>query len=470
MIVIQVLGILGIFSFGYFVVATILNKDSCILEKISAGFLLGSGLFTFTLFLANWLFGVPFKTWYSVSILILLNIISLCINFFAKFYTKKKQRKHQQRRACIFSNLNKYENTIIALILILFTSSIINNLYWPVTDWDALALYDFRAKSFVATSFMYDAISRGYFTAYPLYTSLFHTYLYQINFNNPSFFYSILYITFVMLGFFISYRMTKRRLLSLLVSLFLAVNSFIYGHSLMSYTNLPYTIFLGTGFGYIMSSFRQSNVFSANFYIGVLLVSLSNWVRVSEPFWLIAFPVIIIFLIFTKKYLIALASAFSLYVIRYSWFKFLNVSNVLKTSYDTTNLYAVKDMSVNILDLKHIEAILYFYNNMVVPHKTLIFSFLTSLIVLVIYTLRNNKTFMYKSTREWLNIVNIFLPPLIVISFLLIMLAGVYLFMFRFDSYAIEIPDSAVRLSMVLIPITLLALVHNISFILKKIK
>lgn len=465
MITISILGLLGIFSFGFFISDAILGKKSHILERISVGFLLGSGLFTFIIFLANWWLRIPFKTAHSLLILLLLNAFAFAVNVFVRKIRKEKELfDYNLNFKEGFENLSTIEKIIIGIILFLFLTSLIHNIFWPVSDWDALAVYDFRAKSFVATGFMTDAISRGYFTGYPLYTSLFHTFLYLIGFKNPVFFYAIIYINLVLVFHFIMLKISNNRSLSLVFAAFVSINSSIYTHSQMAYTNLSYSVFLAIGFAYLIYSFCEKKINLNLLYIGVLLVSLASWVRTSEPFWLLSIPFIILFLIYSKKILHTIALLLILYLPRFIWFKFLVEYKISESSYDTGALSLIKGMVLHFFSLNHIKILSYFYTNMLSPYNTLLIVFVISFSLLIYYVfVKKTFRFTLKNNQS----IFIFLPSLLVLLSVAIMLLGLYLFMFLFGDIAYEIIGSAERSTMPLIPFILFSIFTNIFFIIK---
>jgi len=464
MTVVATLGFLGIFSFGFLISDAIFGKKTHILERVSVGFLLGSGIFTFILFLANWWLTIPFKTVYSLLILLFLNIIALVINILAKRMRKEKELfDYHFNFGEEFEKLNVIEKITVGLTLFLFLSSLIHNIYWPVTDWDALAVYDFRAKTFVITGFMQDAITRGYFTGYPLYTSIIHTFLYLLNFKNPVFIYTLIYISLILTLFFVIYKISGKRLFSLVFALFISINSALYGHSIMSYTNLPYTVFLAVGFAYLIYSFHRK-LSLTYFYAGILLISLSSWVRASEPFWLLGVSFVIIFLIYSKKAIHVLSSLAILYLPRFLWFKFLSNSKIIEGSYDTGALSATKGLISNFLNLDQPKIISYFYNNMLLPYNALLLAFLASLILLIYFVFVKK---MVKFNLRDDQSIFIFLPSALVILSILIMLLGIYIFMFLFGDYAFQIAGSAERSSMPLIVFLLFSISINLFYILK---
>ena len=455
-------GLLGIFTFGFFVADIFLGRKAHILERIAVGFLLGSGIFTFVLFLANWKLNIPFGLKESLFILLSLNLIAFLIN---TFFTKKRKVKntfdYNLNFKEGFENLNSLEKIIIGLILFLFLSSLVHNLYWPVSDWDSLAVYDFRAKSFLLTGYMTDAINGGYFTAYPLYTSLFHTFLYLLGFKNPVFFYSFLYVSLIVSLFFVMYGITHNRTFSLLFVLLLSSDPSIYGHSLMSYTNLPYTVMLAVGFAYILFSFFNKRLDFGAFVLGVILVALSSWVRSPEPFWLLAFPFIILFSVYSKKVFHLIFLSLIVYFPRFIWFEFLKEYKVVTGSYDSGSLVGVKGMILNLLSLDHSKILSYFFKNMISPYSILLIVFSLSLLFLLYYLTIKRSDLDLKNIKfvSWL------LPSGLALSMLALMLLGLYLFMFSFGDLAFEIVGSAERSTMPLLPITLFSIFTNIHFI-----
>jgi len=308
---------------------------------------------------------------------------------------------------------------------------------------------------------MTDAINRGYFTAYPLYTSLFHVFLYLVHFKNPVFFYSVLYISLVVSLFFVMYKMSRRRVFSLIFAFLVSINPFLYGHSLMSYTNLPYTVMLAVGFAFILFSFFNRRLDFRDFFLGAILVSLSSWVRSTEPFWLLAFPFIILFSLYSKKIFHFIFLSLIVYSPKFVWFEFLKEYKVVSASYASRALVGVKNMALNIFSLNHNKILSYFFKNMIFPYSILLIVFFVSLLLLF-YRLRKKGFGLNFKNAElifWL------LPSFLVILFLALMLLGLYLFMFSFGDYAFEIVDSAKRSTKPLVPIILFSVFANIYFV-----
>lgn len=196
--------------------------------------------------------------------------------------------------------VSKYSRTTLftkALMLILATlgiHSLLQNYFWPVSDWDAIALYDFRGRVVASTGSFVSGIELGYFFQYPPYTSLLHSILYLLDFERVKIWYSLLYVS-LMIVFYAQLRKYAPIPLSLAGTVLLASNPIILEHATIAYTNLSYTIFLSLGVLYLLDWFRARTV--STIMLGSILVFGSSWVRLTEPFWLIPLVVLVFILI-----------------------------------------------------------------------------------------------------------------------------------------------------------------------------
>jgi len=139
-----------------------------------------------------------------------------------------------------------------------FVLSFTLTIYYPVYVWDALALYDFRAKIIAQTGFFVQVAGNfTYFAQYPLLTSLTHTIIYLFGGNNPQFTYSIYYVSFAVI-FFSLINKESGRLIALIASLFLVTSPEIFQHSIIAYTNLPYTILYVVGVLYLYKAVTKN--------------------------------------------------------------------------------------------------------------------------------------------------------------------------------------------------------------------
>jgi hypothetical protein len=160
--------------------------------------------------------------------------------------------------------------------------------------WDAVALYDARAKflsygmkfSDMPTLSKYDNLNQYYYLLYPPYTSIAH-YLWRavpvINAIPVSVYYSLTLLILTLLTFLIG----KERfgLLGGVVLAFLvASNNSIFNVAIKEYTNLPFDLYLIGGIFLLYSYMLKDG--SWKYMFGFLMIASSLWIRLLEPIWL----------------------------------------------------------------------------------------------------------------------------------------------------------------------------------------
>lgn len=309
-----------------FCIVNILSPTDGFWEKISLGFLVGMNFFTFILFLANWKFAVSYNLVNSIGLLIILLLIFLILNKLLGIHSRRSRVNLKLNFKSFINDLGSFKRISLLLLLTVTFSTFIYNFYWPVLDWDALAVYDFRAKTFLATGYMSDALSRGYFTGYPLFNSISHTFIYLTGFKNPMFFYSLIYSSSIIV-FYSLLRKTTGENMSLIGSLFFALNPFIFAHARISYLNLSYMIFFAFGIIYFSIGILRSR--NNYLLLGILLFAMSNWVR--KDLFYFFFGALFLFLVieFLLKKLkigrifVYLVGSLFIYLSRLPWERFL---------------------------------------------------------------------------------------------------------------------------------------------------
>lgn len=312
---IQVLiGIFAVVIFGFLVADFLLPKGS-VIERISLGYILGLGLFTFTLFLLG-IIGIEFSLENSFKILILLIVISFIVHYLRKKVLGRKIFELNFGLRNEFSNLKTVERIVLYSTILLLLASFVSNLYWPVKDWDALTLYDFRAKGFVLTKTFENTMGTPYFYAYPFLTSLAHMFVYLLGGTNPAFIYSLFYVALVVVFYFLIRRFALRGY-SLIFTFLLALSAKIFEQSHWAYTNLPYIAYLALGYIYLYLWVRTKKF--GTLALSALLIGLSTWTRSAEPFWLTAVLAVVLFSPKKRRALNTFFYTIGVGIIRYSW-------------------------------------------------------------------------------------------------------------------------------------------------------
>jgi hypothetical protein len=265
---------------GYAAVALISGKKPISsTEHIALALALGPFLTTVGVLLMHWKFDVSL-TLPSITGFLL---VSLGVLHFILHVTK-----NQLANRFVLPSVRSWswvEQGLAVLLGLIIVSTASQNLFWPVTDWDALALYDFRGRVVAETGSFASGVELGYYFQYPPFTSLLHTFSYLTGTVYAKIWYSLLYASMVGLLYALLRRRTTRAV-ALLGALATAVSPYLFEHATVAYTNLSYTLFLGVGSLFIWEWVRTNAI--SNYIHGTLFVAAATWVRMTEPFWLIS--------------------------------------------------------------------------------------------------------------------------------------------------------------------------------------
>lgn len=424
---ISISGVLLVIVFGYFVV-NVISPRKKFLEKISLAYIFGFGIFTFALFISNWFFKMPFSRNSSWLLLIFLSIVAFFVNIYRKAYPIQfvgfGRRIHLK-----FIKFSRFELMILVIIVFLCVSSIAANIFWPVRDWDAITLYDFRAKVLLAQSQISPALLFRYYLQYPLYTSLSHFWFYVNGIKNPMFFYSLNYISLVILFYALVKRIASRSN-ALFFTFLLAISSVIYQNSMIAYTNLPYTTMLVLGSLYLFFWIKQNG--KDDLIISMLLISLSTWVRSSEPFWAIPLGFASLILLKRQKFFMAAVYPIVVFTTRNSWFAFKKY--VFGSSPSTFGSIRLAAFRVD----RFFEVGRYILKNAILPYKIFLAIFIFALLILF-------------TKKSKINFSQIYLALLIIAVFLG-EFAGTYIISFSYDKWVL-VGDSVTRMMFFIIPL-----------------
>jgi hypothetical protein len=420
-----ILSITAIFLFGYLLSGLFLEEK---LERLSLSFILGLGVFTLCWFLLN-LVGIPFTLFSGLGLVTILSIILFGLS---KLIHRKKEKKTEKSILAYFKNMDLTEKVFVAVVIFLFLSSILGDLYWPVRHWDSLTLYDFRARIFAEIGFMTKAISDGGFFGYPLLTSLSHTLVYLSGFANPSFIYSFFYMSFVINVFVNLKKLKVERVLVLFLTLLIAVSPRIFDHSLTAYTNLPYLTYLVLGSIYLYFGIKNKNI--GSFVLSAILIGLSTWTRSAEPFWLSCVLVAIIYSLINKKWLWPIFYILSLASIMLPW-RYFQASYQQGTANVAGQIVSASYIAAKGLQFAPLKATFDFVKTNVIYAYMGLFVLLA---LMLVYKL-------VKKSTEWL------LFSLVILNLGLVF-AGTLVFV-RSILYWQDIPDSLSRMIMFLPPL-----------------
>src|SRR4030042_6796381 len=105
--------------------------------------------------------------------------------------------------------------------------------------------------------------------------------------------------------------------MALLAVLLLVTTPSIFAHSMIVYTNLPYTIYLVMGAIYLYFWLVRKEV--RYLALSGLMTGLSTWTRSTEPFWLTNLIIVFAFFLYKRKPLAILLYLLFFLPIQQSW-------------------------------------------------------------------------------------------------------------------------------------------------------
>lgn len=228
--------------------------------------------------------------------LILVVSLSCCLAFFLK-------ENHDQI-------IRERENSVVTIALLfgvifIFLVVAYGNVFKHIVAYDAITLYDARAKFMLAgenfTSMerfsSYDSAQPSYYWFHPPFTSIAHYFWYTLGFPLPvGTFYTLIWTLMAATIFF-----NTRRYLNLNASLavvFMAMASpRIVNLSLVEYTNVPFALTLVVQFFAAITYLKKPTISSALLFASS--AALSIWIRAVEPIWILLY--IALFVILFKK-------------------------------------------------------------------------------------------------------------------------------------------------------------------------
>ncbi|MBU0572817.1 hypothetical protein KKH23_02225 [Patescibacteria group bacterium] len=230
---------------------------------------------------------------YATSVVGTIDIISYSLLFMGGIIFFMFEKK---RRIVVPNKKGKRDAKItiflfaISLVVIIISSYV--NLSKGAIEWDAIALYDARAKflsqgmnfSEMVSLSKFDDKNQYYYLLYPPYTSIVHRFWHEHVSIAPISFYYSLNLILLGLGIFL---LTKERLGVLFAALlmFLSIaNTNIFYTSIIEYTNLPFTLYIIFGFFLILHFIESKEKWSL--FFGTVLIGTSQFIRFLEPIWI----------------------------------------------------------------------------------------------------------------------------------------------------------------------------------------
>lgn len=264
-------------------------------EKLGLAFILGSWLVTVEMMVAyqiggrfsaqSSLLAIGITLVVEIIALQFLNKISVLIDDLkAAWLALEDISKNLPDRLRSLTKIHPIQLGAMVLTLGFLVYTLISNWIWPVSDWDAIALYDFRAQVIRLAGTWSEGRALGYFYHYPPFTSLWHGLFYQLGFERVKILYTLLFSSFLLVCY--QFLRTRTSALRAWLGIFLLTFApLIWGHIMVAYTNLPYTIYFCLAVFYAINWVESRN--KGYLWMSLMLLAGSTWIRQSEPFWVL---------------------------------------------------------------------------------------------------------------------------------------------------------------------------------------
>ncbi len=438
--------LLVIVAFGW-VVTLIIAPDLRFLERLALAYGLGLGLMTLLMFCLG-LVGLSLSLANMLLPLLLLTVI--LGGMWMSMNAKKGGRidvwkiKFELLWPHIvqgFKSLSTLEKIVVLMTILLCLSHLLITSYWPVYAWDALTVYDLRAHLIIEKRSIYEGLMTlkrftEYGVGYPPFTSLAHTWIYLWGIDNPKFLYSLLFASFLIISYYFL-REHCNVLCSLTFTLLLASSPVIFRAATIAYTNFPFTFYIGGGVLYLYRWMHRGT--RGGLTLAGLFVGLSSWVRAeSHAFFLAAFMILIVYSLLRRKYLAPLWFALLYLPIEPLWRRYVSHSLGSQAPGGFGGVRAAaKIVSSQSLDWTRLVTVFDFLREAFQGQYTIVLLLFT---VTALLHLKNLKEHGYLF--------------LLLISNIGLFIAGSYVFSIAHSDWR-EIPDSANRLFMFMLPLVL---------------
>lgn len=227
--------------------------------------------------------GINPTIWDYTSILFLIIFVVAGFISYLKDYKNRVKIKPEK--------VNLLTKIFIILSILFIGTSILININKKAVVWDAVALYDARAKfllqgatfSKMVEFSKFDPQNSYYYSLYPPYTSILHYFWYGSGIGLPvGVMYSVM-LVFLAIAVYVIARTHLGLFAAILITFIAVSNKAIFTSSLTEYTNLPFTLLMSLGV-FLLYEYIEDGTGWKGFY-GIALIISSMWIRFLEPLW-----------------------------------------------------------------------------------------------------------------------------------------------------------------------------------------
>jgi len=286
---------------------------------------------------------------------------------------------------------------IILPLLVIFSVSLVtvtSLLLWPVHAWDAITLYDFRARFLAGggTFLQLSNMNYHYYFSYPFLTSNSHLMFYLEGWSSAK----IVYVLYGLGLYFLFYSFIRKFNLSITWSLILTAllisDPLIFRVSKIAYTNLPYLFYLVAGIFLFYLWLEENDV--RTLLVSSLMFAISTHVRFADMFYILNIGFLfLLFLLRKVKIKDTLIFTFPILAFHFAW-KYIS-------SFFRTSVSDVVSMSERIaLGFKGFtitraqEVFLFYFEAMTRAYKVYLIVFLIISLAGFVVILKKRKAFL----------------------------------------------------------------------------
>lgn len=263
---------------GFFLV-DLISRETNLKLKFGLSYPVGMGVTSIYMFMLD-VVGIKF----TLLLINVLNFIIICIILFINRHYQinriKSLKFNFTFRKINVRRINFVWGFLFLLLIIVISSNVNRNIYWPVYAYDSVAGFDLSAKAIaqegkIAVSlFDYGLnLRRG---VYPPLSSTAFSIPYMLRMSSSKVIMSFFFISLIM-AFYGLLRRYVKSINAMFFTLLLAITPEMYGYGVLSNSNLPGVIFIGIGglfFCNWMIERKQSDLI-----IAALLLGLNVWLR-----------------------------------------------------------------------------------------------------------------------------------------------------------------------------------------------
>jgi len=401
-------------------------------ERVGLAFLLGSGLTTLL-----WFLGCRLGLSLNIFTLMMSGMILVLVAYFLK------NRFGISPTKTTVTKLSKTEKYLAITVVTLLVAAFIIGSYNPLTVWDSLALYDFRGHAIAMNHSLKDIVDLPYYVSYPLMISLVHSIIYMLGGVSAQGLHAIIFAAFIAILYGRMQQWTNKSY-ALLTCLLVITQAEIFTHATFAYTNLPYLVYLVSGFLYAVFSGKGKDNSQYFLLFSGLLIALSTWLRSSEVFWILGVILIAWQGIRTKRVITAACSVLIIFFVRYSWSSFVSSVLLAIGQPDAPRISHFTIDAFNMIIGNALSIAKYVYWNIFLPYIGM--WLLTVLMLVVAIVKRNTKVLMLVCTIALTACMTI---------------VGIMIFSTYFATWN-QIGDSARRMILFVSPLTLIASMYTL--------